>query len=323
MIRITSSKNPLVKEIRSLRNKSGRIEKGLFFIEGARFVAEALEGSAAPGGTGALPGGAVQGAHDGNAPGLHDITEPGMAISAGPGATGAAAPGITVPDIRYIAVSDSFACGDGYESIVKPCLDRGIKVYSMPDGLFDSVSDTMNPQGILAVMGMKKKSLEGAEIRDGILVILDGVRDPGNMGTIIRTADAAGCAGIIVSEGCVDLYNPKVLRSTMGSVFHLPILHCSSAAEAVDLCRKKGFMVCAAHMEGSVSIYDADLSGNVAFVIGSEAEGVSGDVMDKSDMLVRIPMAGRAESLNAAVAAAVIIYEAVRQRTPGSAKQGT
>ncbi|HOQ06448.1 MAG TPA: RNA methyltransferase [Clostridiales bacterium] len=296
MIRITSSKNPVVKEIRSLRDKSGRNEKGLYFIEGARFVSEALNGLGTTGGPGSVHGSAVHGTNGSTAPGMQDISQ---------------------PDIRYIAVSDSFVSGAGYERTVKPCLERGIKVYSLPDSLFESVSDTMNPQGILAVMGMKKKSLEGAEIRDGILVILDGVRDPGNMGTIIRTADAAGCAGIIVTEGCVDLYNPKVLRSTMGSVFHLPVLHCGSTTEAVDICRKKGFLVCATHMEGSVSIYDADLSGNVAFVIGSEADGVSDDVLDNSDMLVRIPMAGRAESLNAAVAAAVIIYEAVRQRTYG------
>ncbi len=296
MIRITSSKNSVVKEIRSLRDKSGRNEKGLYFIEGARFVSEALNGLGTTGGPGSVHGSAVHGTNGSTAPGMQDISQ---------------------PDIRYIAVSDSFVSGAGYERTVKPCLERGIKVYSLPDSLFESVSDTMNPQGILAVMGMKKKSLEGAEIRDGILVILDGVRDPGNMGTIIRTADAAGCAGIIVTEGCVDLYNPKVLRSTMGSVFHLPVLHCGSTTEAVDICRKKGFLVCATHMEGSVSIYDADLSGNVAFVIGSEADGVSDDVLDNSDMLVRIPMAGRAESLNAAVAAAVIIYEAVRQRTYG------
>jgi len=270
MIRLTSSQNPVVKEIRSLRNKSGRNERGLYFIEGARFVSEALN------------------------------------------EYGAAA---VIRDIKYVAVSDSFVGSGGYESIVKPCLDRGIKVYSLTDSLFESVSDTMNPQGVLAVLGMKKESLKVAALRDGILVILDGIRDPGNMGTIIRTADAAGCAGIIVTDGCVDLYNPKVLRSTMGSVFHLPVLHCRSTAEAVDICRRKGFLICASHMEGSVSIYDADLSGNVAVVIGSEAEGVCDEVLRNSDMLIRIPMTGRAESLNAAVAAAIIIYEAVRQKS--------
>lgn len=107
----------------------------------------------------------------------------------------------------------------------------------------------------------------------------------------------------------------------MGSVFHLPVLHCRSTAEAVDICRRKGFLICASQMEGSVSIYDADLSGNVAVVIGSEAEGVCDEVLGNSDMLIRIPMSGRAESLNAAVAAAVIIYEAVRQRSYTAMKE--
>lgn len=291
MIRLTSSQNPVVKEIRALRNKSGRNERGLYFIEGARFVAEALNEF-------------VVAAE-------RPYTDSGnMPVS-----TSVNSPASGMPDIKYVAVSDSFVSGDGYESIVKPCLDRGVKVYSLTDRLFESVSDTMNPQGVLAVLGMKKERLEDAALRDGILVILDGIRDPGNMGTIVRTADAAGCSGIIVTDGCVDLYNPKVLRSTMGSVFHLPVLHCGSTTEAVDICRRKGFLICASHMEGSVSIYDADLSGNVAVVIGSEAEGVCDEVLRNSDMLIRIPMTGRAESLNAAVAAAIIIYEAVRQKS--------
>lgn len=269
MIRLTSSKNPVVKEIRSLRNKSDRQEKGLYFIEGIRFVGEAVNEHATSG---------------------------------------------SMPDIRYLVVSESFASDAGSESFIEPCINRGIKVYCMTDSLFESVSDTKNPQGILAVLGMKKDLLKDAALKDGILVILDGIRDPGNMGTIIRTADAAGCAGVIVTDGCVDLFNPKVLRSTMGSIFHLPVLHCGSTKEAVDICSQKGYLVCASHTEGSVSIYDADLSGNIAFVIGSEAEGVSSEALDNADMLIRIPMPGRAESLNAAVAASIIIYESARQR---------
>jgi TrmH family RNA methyltransferase len=228
--------------------------------------------------------------------------------------TGKSMPCSNKPDIRYIAVSDSFAKGAGFEIIIKPCINRGIRVYNLADSLFESVSDTVNPQGILAVLGMKRVLLEDAALNEGILVILDGIRDPGNMGTIIRTADAAGCAGVVITDGCVDLFNPKVLRSTMGSIFHLPVLHCGNTKKAADICRMKGYTVYASQTEGAVSIYEADLSGNAAFVIGSEAEGVSGEVLDSSDVLIRIPMSGRAESLNAAVAAAVIIYEAVRQK---------
>lgn len=307
MIRITSSKNPVVKEVRSLRSKSERYGRGLYFIEGARFVAEAVNESGKPGNA----------QDNGNMLSTGSVLGTGNKPDAGSmyGIMGNKPDAGSMPDIRYVVVSDSFAGGDGYETIIRPCLDRDIRVYSVADSLFESVSDTDNPQGVLAVLGLKRESMKDAALRDGIVVILDGIRDPGNMGTIIRTADAAGCAAVVVTNGCVDLFNPKVLRSTMGSVFHLPVLHCGNTLEAVDICRRKGFLVCASHIEGSVDIYDADLSGNVALVIGSEAEGVGDEVLDYSDMLIRIPMAGRAESLNAAVAAAVMIYEAVRQRS--------
>ncbi len=270
MIRLTGSQNPLIKEVRSLRNKSSRDEKGLYFIEGARFVEEVVKEY--------LKGAA---------------------------------------DIKYIVVSDSFADTADKDALTDPCVKRGVKVYHIPDALFESISDTRNPQGILAVMGIHKKHLRDAEVSGGLLVILDGIRDPGNMGTIIRTADAAGCAGVIIPDGCVELFNPKVLRSTMGSVYHLPIWHCGSIQEAMSFCKENGFSLYASHLEGAVSIYDADLSDNTALIIGSEADGISAEALHHADVLVRIPMDGRAESLNASVAAGVMIFEAVRQRIAG------
>ncbi|NLK87758.1 MAG: RNA methyltransferase [Clostridiaceae bacterium] len=267
MIRLTGSQNPVIKEVRSLRNKSSRDEKGLYFIEGVRFVEEAVREN-----------------RKGSA------------------------------DIRYIIVSDSFAALSDAAALTGPCERRGIRVYEVPDTLFGSISDTKNPQGILAVLGLHKVQLRDAEVTGELVVILDGIRDPGNMGTIIRTADAAGCAGVIIPDGCVELFNPKVLRATMGSVYHLPILHCGGIAEAMSFCREKGFRLYASHLEGAVSIYDADLSGNTALIIGSEAEGISSEALGLADALVRIPMGGRAESLNASVAAGVMIFEAVRQK---------
>lgn len=270
MIRITASQNPVIKEVRSLKSKSSREEKGLYFIEGTRFVEEAVKEYV-------------------------DGTE----------------------QIKYIVVSDTFSASDAMNALTDPCERRGTKIYQVPDTLFGSISDTMNPQGILAVLSLKKMYLADARVRGGLIAIPDGVRDPGNMGTIIRTADAAGCAGVIIPDGCVELYNPKVLRSTMGSVYHLPVWHCGSINEALDFCRENGFKVFASHLEGAVSIYDADMSGNTALIIGSEAEGISDETLQKADVLVKIPMAGKAESLNASVAAGIMIFEAVRQRTAG------
>jgi len=263
MIRLSGSKNPILKEARSLKNKSARNEKGLYFIEGARFVEEALKENI---------------------------------------------------DINYIILSDAFVSAGESEEMLAKIKQLSCNCYIVSDSLFDTVSDTLNPQGVMAVLKQERKPLESARLSGGMLIILDSVRDPGNMGTIIRTADAAGCAGVIVPDGCVDIYNPKVLRATMGSVFHVPIYHCVDISEALKICKERGFLLCASYLDGSVSIYETDLSGNIALVIGSEAEGISNEAVEKADLLVRIPMAGRAESLNVSAAAAIMMFEAFRQR---------
>lgn len=212
-------------------------------------------------------------------------------------------------------VSDTF-CGDkSAEGLLKQAQSTGVECYQLPDTLFGSVSDTRTPQGILAVLKLERKRLEDANPDGGLLVMLDNIKDPGNMGTIIRTADAAGCSGVIVPDGCVDVYNPKVLRSTMGSIFHIPVYHCGNISEAILRIRNGGYKVFASHLEGAASIYETDLRGPVALVIGSEAEGVGKATVRAADALVKIPMEGRAESLNASIAAGVMIFEAMRQRT--------
>lgn len=133
------------------------------------------------------------------------------------------------------------------------------------------------------------------------------------MGTIIRTADAAGMTGVIVSKGCVDVYNPKVLRSTMGSIFHIPICQSQDIFETMDRMKKRGIKICAAHLEGSCDYFDLEYKNNIAIVIGNEANGISEEVKNFADILVRIPMPGRAESLNASVAAGILMYEILRK----------
>ena len=262
MVRITGGQNPLVKEIRALKNKSGREETGLFFIEGVRFVTEALQEKAS---------------------------------------------------IRYLMVSETFSTDAASMELLQSVND-GADCYRVPDSLFASISDTQTPQGILAVLDLKRRQLENAVLSGGLLVLLDGIKDPGNMGTIIRTADAAGCEGIVVPAGCVDIYNPKVLRSTMGSVFHVPVYHCEDMKSAINIARRNGYKIRVSHLDGAVSIYEADLTGPAALVIGSEAEGVGDEIVKAADMLLKIPMPGRAESLNASVAAGIMIFETTRQK---------
>lgn len=263
MTRLTGSQNPLIKEVRALKSKSGREEKGLYLIEGIRFVTEALKENI---------------------------------------------------ELRYVMFSETYLSDRGSQDLLRSIEESSLDSYVIPDSLFASISDTQTPQGILAILNLERKQLKDTELAGELLVILDTIKDPGNLGTIIRTADAAGCGGVIVPDGCVDVYNPKVLRSTMGSIFHVPVCHCSNIAEAMNTTRKCGFKLCASHLEGSISIYDADLSGKVALIIGSEAEGIGDKTAEEADILIRIPMGGRAESLNAAVAAGIMIFEAVRQR---------
>ena len=173
---------------------------------------------------------------------------------------------------------------------------------------------TDNPQGILAIIKIKTCELENLFVDGSFLVVLDSIQDPGNMGTIIRTADAAGASGIIVSKGCVDIYNPKVLRATMGSIFHIPICLYDDMTELIIQLKERAIKVFTSFLKGGANYSEQDMSGNIALVIGNEANGISKEIASLSDFLVRIPMIGRAESLNASIAAAILMYEVVRQR---------
>lgn len=186
--------------------------------------------------------------------------------------------------------------------------------YVVSDRLFSSLSDTENPQGIMAVCEKRKCSINDIIKKNGFYVIAEEMNDPGNLGTVIRTAHAAGADGVILSKGSVDLYNPKVLRSTMGSVFKVPVVINADLEEVCTAMKKNGIKIYAAHLKGKKYYYDIKLDSGCAFMLGNEARGLSDRAVGLCDGLVKIPMPGGAESLNASVAAAVLIYEAVRQR---------
>lgn len=186
----------------------------------------------------------------------------------------------------------------------------------LKDGLFKAVSDTDNPQGIMAVCMKKqhKVDFDAAGASKPFFLLLEEVMDPGNMGTIIRTADACGVSGVFLSKGCVDLYNPKVLRATMGSFFHLPIYTDANLMSVFDELKARSISVIAAHLKGDRMLYDVDFDAPCAVLIGNEANGLSDALTEKSDTLVKIPIIGKAESINASVACGVLLYEVVRQR---------
>lgn len=195
-----------------------------------------------------------------------------------------------------------------------------IKKYDMEyiilsDKIFREISDTGTPQGILAIVNYKPLGLEDLILRDekNCIIIVERLQDPGNMGTIIRTSEGAGITGIMISSDSVDIYNPKVVRSTMGSIFRVPIYISDNLVEDIETLKRKKIVVYGAHLDGK-DLYENSFLDDCAFLIGNEGNGLSNEVSKKVDKLLRIPMKGMVESLNAATSVAVIGYEVLRQR---------
>lgn len=178
--------------------------------------------------------------------------------------------------------------------------------------VFNTLTDVTNPQGILATIN-KQNSEENISYNEDVVVVLDGIQDPGNLGTILRTVDSVGLLQIILSEKTADPYNPKVVRSTMGAIYRVNIVRSNNIIETLKNMKKHKYGITATSLNTNKSIYDIDYSKKV-IVIGNEANGVSNEVMNLADIKVKIPMLGKTESLNAAVATGVILYEYVRRK---------
>ncbi len=186
-------------------------------------------------------------------------------------------------------------------------LPADIPLYILPDHVFQSVCDTKTPQGIAAVLTRRTREADGPR-----LLALDGVQDPGNVGTIIRTADAAGFTGVLFSPECADLFSPKVLRATMGSIFHLGSSFPASLPDALEKLKKDGFSVLSSQLDGSPFYDRKDVSSSFVLIIGNEGNGVSEAVKAVATHRLCLPMRGGAESLNAAVAAGIMMYDLTR-----------
>lgn len=191
---------------------------------------------------------------------------------------------------------------------------RTVPYEIVADSVFDAMAETVTPQGVLAIVKMPEYSLEEMLADAGTLVLLENLRDPGNLGTIIRTAEAAGVSGVILSKESVDIYNPKVIRSTMGAVYRVPFLYVEDFMELLKKLREKEVRLLAAHLKGKKTFDQADYTGKVGILIGNEANGLSEEASELANEKVLIPMAGSVESLNAAVAAALLMYEAFRKQ---------
>ncbi len=212
--------------------------------------------------------------------------------------------------IEYIVFSES--CGDA----LKKSLSRSsLPQFVLSDRLFKDVSDTVTPQGALCVCRQFRTKIEKAfEKKPEFIILCENLQDPGNLGTIIRTADAAGAGGVILTKGCVDIFSPKVIRSSMGSVFNIPIVTDADTQSVIEILKKNKIQILAAHLKGSLTPYEADAKKPTAILIGNEARGLDESTAEKADLLIKLPMLGGAESLNASVAGGILIYDIVRQR---------
>ena len=183
------------------------------------------------------------------------------------------------------------------------------------DSVFRQMSDTQTPQGILTVLRRPSYTLE--DILGGknpLVMVLEDLQDPGNAGTILRTGEGAGVSGVLLTRTCVDITNPKVIRSTMGSVYRMPFLYVESVVSLTQELKKHNIRTFAAHLKGRNSYDQESYTGGTAFLIGNEGKGLTEEAANSADCLIRIPMCGKVESLNAAMASGILMYEAARQR---------
>ncbi|MBE5964542.1 MAG: RNA methyltransferase [Lachnospira sp.] len=194
-------------------------------------------------------------------------------------------------------------------------LFENVEYETVTDRVFEQMSDTKTPQGVLVLVKMQKRNISDiAKCKSPYIIVAEDLQDPGNLGTIVRTAEGAGIDGIILSKNTVDIYNPKTIRSTMGSVYRVPVYVSEDIVATIKELQKMGVSTYAAHLSGEKYYSDCDYKSATAFVIGNESKGISREAAKACDNLIKIPMKGEVESLNAAIAAAILMYEGAKQR---------
>ena len=223
-------------------------------------------------------------------------------------------------------VGEALACPGGlsrlYHSdpshpLVDQARGRGAEVVHVSDDVMERLTSTVTPQGLLGVSPYLDVELDRIDPAPSCVVLLHAVRDPGNAGTVLRSADAAGADAIVFTSSSVDAYNPKTVRASAGSLFHLPVVRGVETAEAVAAVRERGARVLAMDAQGEADLYEVDLTEPVAFLFGNEAWGLTGEIAGLADTTVRVPIRGGAESLNLAAAASVCLFEWRRQQREG------
>ncbi len=213
--------------------------------------------------------------------------------------------------IKNIIICDELFQLNNISNEIKECIEKHNNIY-VSEKVFKSISEVNSPQGILAIIDKSNENIN-INFDEDIIVVLDDIQDPGNMGTILRTLDSIGLKQVITSQNTVDIYNPKVVRSTMGAIFRINILKKQNLEDTLKELKEKNFKIMITSPNTEETIYDVDYIKKV-IVIGNEGNGVRQSIIDIADEKVKIPMLGKAESLNASIATGIILYEYVRRK---------
>lgn len=216
--------------------------------------------------------------------------------------------------IKQAFFTDEFSAKKEGQGLLRLISGKTDEIYNIKDNILNELADTETPQGILAIASYKPRNLREIRFKSiPLIVVIDGVQEPGNLGTIIRTSDAAGADAVIILKGTCDPFMQKTIRATAGSIFNIPIIHTETDDLLKWLTSEKIRLIVTA-LDAEISIFDADLKNAVAFVFGNEAHGASSQMRKNAVVTVRIPILGKAESLNVGASAAVCLYETLRQR---------
>ena len=319
--RITSAQNPKIKELLALQEKSRlRRERGLFVVEGRREVEHCLEAGFTldtvfycP----AIFGDDVQGLLSGL--GGHGLRR---AESLTP--SGECSPKSTAAPACEPARTGAKPEGVGHAGCIPPkgsdplqpvCpTPAGVRIVEVTPEIYGKIAYRGGTEGIMAEVRVRNLSLGELRLRpDPLIVVLESVEKPGNLGAVLRSADAAGADTVLVCDPLTDLYNPNLIRSSLGGIFTVPCVATDSPS-AIAWLKSRGIRILTAQLQDSVWYYDSDMKGGTAIVIGTESTGLTDQWRAAADEHIRIPMLGRLDSLNASVSAAILLFEAVRQR---------
>lgn len=211
-----------------------------------------------------------------------------------------------------VEVIEVYAEAAAPADVLDAAREAGVAVRAVADGVLAKVTSPVTPQPVAALAALPDPP--GDEVLAGLVLVLVGVADPGNAGTLLRVAEASGASAVVSCADGVDLWNPKSVRASAGALFRVPVLVEGSVHGALARLRDAGMTLVATALDGAVDLDDADLRGPVALLLGNEAHGLAADVVAAADLAVRVPMAGRVESLNVAMTGTIVAFEAARQR---------